>query len=153
MSFRVTCRRNDKTVCFTVLGKVNNHMDSLAKYIKAKSDNREGVVIDIRGVTRRPEPDKLFIHILRYPSTCARKLAVVDLEENRAFSSLFEHLARTRGYEVCCFADIETAGNWLSNDHTPSNISPRRADNLGRILAVFRSRWNLTRWPQAITSR
>lgn len=113
MGFRIACQSVDRTPCFVVFGALSGHLDSLAKYVKAKAPRRSGVLIDIRGVTRRPGADKLFIHALKYPSTCCCNIALIDFQENRTVCLLFERLLQTRGYRVRFFSNEEAAWDWL----------------------------------------
>lgn len=113
MGLKIACQNVDRTLCFVVFGTLSGHLDSLAKYVKAKAARRNRVLIDIRGVTKRPAADKLFIHALKYPSTCSCNIALLDCQENRTFCLLCERLLQTRGYQVCSFSNEEVARGWL----------------------------------------
>src|SRR5690348_7410684 len=141
MSFTITCDTHQAVPCFQVSGSAANHLDSIARYIKAKALGRQGFVLNIRGVTTRPLAGKLFIHVLKYPPGSFRKIALVDLDENRAFCSLYEHLARTRGYQVCSFGDMDMANEWLLCGEAPPNVTRRRID-LIHGLALLRHSLN-----------
>src|SRR5262249_10960648 len=130
MGLKIACQSIDRTLCVEVFGTLTGHLDSLAKYVKAKAVRRNSVLIDIRGVTKRPGADKLFIHALKYPSICSCKIALVDFQENRTFCLLFQRLLQTRGYQICSFSDEETARSWLLT---------------GRTLSATKERFYLTR--------
>ena len=145
MSFKIACLTHEKATCFQVFGGIANHLDSIALYVMAKAAGRRGVVLDIRAVTTRPGADKVFIHVLKYPTVCFRKIALVDVKENRRYWSLYERLVRTRGYQVRFFGDIEMASEWLSGDDATLNASHSRFSFASQVLTVLRQILNSTR--------
>jgi hypothetical protein len=152
MSFRIACQAHEMGPCFEVFGEVANHLDSIARYVRAKATDRQAVLLDIRAVTTRPSADKVFIHVLKYPSVCLRKIALVDLTENRRFCSLYEQLVRTRGYQVRFFGDVEKANEWLSGDDTSSKASRNRFGVLSQALTALRQSLNPMRIVHATTT-
>ena len=124
MGFKIDCQKHEQALCFEVVGEINNHLDSIARYISAKAAYREGVVIDIRGATRRPSVEKVFIHVLKYPTTCLRKIALVDLRQNWPLCALYARLVQRRGYQTCSFSDVEAARDWLLTDRVASKLDP-----------------------------
>jgi|KBSMisStaDraftv2_1062788.scaffolds.fasta_scaffold41562_2 hypothetical protein len=120
MGLQIACQDVDRTLCFVVFGALSGHLDSLAQYVRAKAVRRNRILIDIRGVSKRPAADNVFIHALKYPSTCSCNIALLDCQENRTFCLLCERLLQTRGYQVCAFSNEETAWEWLLTGRTQS---------------------------------
>lgn len=137
MSFKIACQANEKAPCFEVSGEIANHLDSIGRYISAKADDRHGVVLDIRPVTIRPSADKLFIHVLKYPAVCSRKIALVDLTENRRFWSVYKQLVCTRGYQVHICGEVKTAIEWLLSDRPVSEANRSRIRFLTQLPAIL----------------
>lgn len=125
MSLKMNCETQEKLTYFKIVGEGAN-LDSIARYVRAEVADRHGFVVDIRAVTTRPRADKVFIHVLKYPPGCSRKIALIDLNTNHSFCSLYEQLARTRGYRARCFADLEMANRWVLNDDAPSQARCNR---------------------------
>lgn len=150
MGFKIACQSIDRILCFEVFGALSGHLDSLAKYVKAKAACRNSVVIDIRGVTKRPGADGLFIHVLKYPSSCSCEIAVVDFQENRIFCLLFERLLRTRGYQICASSDEDTAKGWLLTGRALSTKEHLRL--VRQILAAVKNRLNPIRLTDVTSS-
>ena len=143
MNFKIACQTHEKITSFEVFGPAANHLDSIARYVRAKVTGPQGVVLDIRAVTTRPAADKVFIHILKYPATiCLRKIALVDLNENRRFGSLYERLVRTRGYQARLFSDIAMANEWLLSDDATSKANRSRLGSLIHVPRVLRRSLN-----------
>ena len=137
MSFRIACHMDEKCPCFEIIGEAADHMDRIARYVNGKSPNREGIMLDLRAVTKKPAADQLFIHVLKYPNGCHRKIALIDLKENRAFFQLYECLVRTRGYQAQLFGDRETAYDWLQKGNIPPRAHPPRVHSVRHTLAAF----------------
>ena|SRR5215813_3187990 len=151
MGLKIACQMHERTLCFEVLGGLSDHLDSVARYVRGKAAHRDGVMVDIRGATRRPGADKLFIHVLKYPGICSCKIALVDFEENWVFCSLFEHLLRRRGYQICSFANVDTARQWLSTDLMPARPK-HRMFLVRQILAAIKERLKPMRFSHATTT-
>lgn len=100
--------------------------------------DQQGIVLDIRAVTTRPRADKIFIHVLKYPTVCLRKIALVDLNENRWFYSLYERLVRKRGYQVRFFAEIQAANEWVLSNAAISKANPSVFGFFTHVVAVLR---------------
>lgn len=149
MSFRISCETREKITYFKIVGEAANHLDSIARYVRAKVADRRGFVVDIRSVTARPLADKVFIHVLKYPPGCLRKLALIDGNENRPFCALYQRLARTRGYQVRYFDDVDTANQWVSSDEPLACHG--RWSFLGNGLTVLRHSLNPMRLLHAAT--
>lgn len=153
MGRKSSCETYEKLTYFKIVGEAANHLDGIARYVRAKLAARQGFVLDIRAVTTCPRADKVFIHVLKYPPGCLRKIAVVGLSENRTFCSLYETLVRTRGYRARCFCDVEMANQWVLNDDAPVQGSSRRLGWLSHTLAIVRHSLNPMRLLHATTSR
>ena len=151
MSFRISCRTQQTVPCFEVSGEAANHLDSIVRYVKAKALGRQGFVLDIRAVTKRPPAGSLFIHVLKYTPGFSRKIALVDVEENSAFCSLYERLVRTRGYRVRIFDNVQMANEWLLRDDAPCKTRGARLDFV-QGLRFLRHSLNPMRLLHAATS-
>lgn len=151
MSFRISCHTQQTVPCFAVSGEAAHHLDSIVRYVKAKAPGRQGFVLDIRAVTTRPLAGSLFIHVLKYAPGFSRKIALVDVEENRAFCSLYERLVRTRGYRVHVFDNPEKANEWLLCDDVPCKTTGGRFEFL-HGLTLLRHSLNPMRLLHAETS-
>ena len=151
MGFRIACQCVSTNLCFEVFGTLSDHLETLAKYVRGKAVSHKNVLIDIRGVTQRPGAGKLFIHVLKYPSTCSCTIALVDFQENRMFCQLFERLLQTRGYQVCCFSDETTARDWLLRDHARSTTK-EHCYSARQVLAAVKERLQPIRFSRLTTS-
>lgn len=138
MSFKISYQTSANIPRFEVFGEAANHLDSIARYVRAKVADQKGIVLDIRAMTTRPRADKVFIHVLKYPTVCLRKIALVDLNDNRWFCSLYERLAQKRGYRVRFFGDVEMANEWLLSDDAESKASQGCFGFLGQVVTILR---------------
>src|SRR5215472_11151746 len=140
MGYKISCERGDKVLSFEISGNIKNHLDAVALYVRAQLTEAEtdGVLVDIRKANGRPGVGKLFLHILKYPPTRRGRIALIDLEENHAFCSIYELLVRRRGYDIRSFLDFEAGRDWLGTNKTNTkNSQPVR-----RLLDRLRA------WPQ-----
>ena len=150
MSFRISWRPQQTAACFEVCGEIANHLDSIMRYVKTKAVGRPSLLLDIRGATKRPLADKLFIHVLKYPPGFRQRIALVDLKEHGAFCSLYARLVRSRGYQVRFFGDVDVANEWLRGGDLPPKASRSRVFCQG--LTLLRHSFNPIRLLHATTT-
>jgi len=151
MSCKIRCETYEKCTYFKIVGEAGNHLDSIARYVRAKATDRRGIVMDIRALTIRPRADEVFIHVLKYPPGASRKIALIRLNKNHSVCSLYEQLARTRGYRACCFDDLESANRWVVNDDGPLQVRCNRWSFLAHGLTILRHSLNPLRLRHATT--
>ncbi|HEX4920561.1 MAG TPA: hypothetical protein VFV92_07460 [Candidatus Bathyarchaeia archaeon] len=115
MAYRIQFEPRENILCFEVIGSIRNHIDSLAKYVMYRIANTrmENVLLDLRSAADRPGPAKLFIHVLRYPVAQHITCALIDLERNREFVSLYAKLVQPRGHKIRFFDNPEEGTSWL----------------------------------------
>jgi len=140
MGYKISCERGDKVLSFEISGNIKNHLDAVALYVRAQLTEAEtdGVLVDIRKANGRPGVGKLFLHILKYPPTRRGRVALIDLEENHAFCSIYELLVRRRGYEIRSFPDSEVGKAWLVSNKTTT----KRSEPVRRLFDRLKT------WPQ-----
>lgn len=140
MGYKISCERGDKVLSFEISGDIKNHIDAIAIYVRAQLTEAEtdGALVDIRKANGRPGVGKLFLHILKYPPARKGRVALIDLEENHAFCSIYELLVRRRGYDIRSFLDSEAGRAWLGTNKT----NTKKNRHVGRFVN------RLKVWPQ-----
>ncbi|OPY71617.1 MAG: hypothetical protein A4E63_01464 [Syntrophorhabdus sp. PtaU1.Bin050] len=79
-----------------------------------KRSKPQRVLIDLRKSRGRPGIADTYMLVRDYPINTPRvKTAIVDLEENKEFTSFYESVAVNWGYPTRCFDSIDEAEKWL----------------------------------------
>lgn len=140
MGYKISCERGDKVLSFEISGDIKNHIDAIALYVRAQltEAQTDGALVDIRKAIGRPGVGKLFLHILKYPPTGTGRVALIDLEENHAFCSIYELLVRRRGYDIRSFLDFEAGRAWIVTNKT----NTKKRQHIGRFVNRLKA------WPQ-----
>jgi hypothetical protein len=136
MAYTIRFQLQKNVLCFEVSGSICNHLDSIARYVtyRIAESKTASVLLDLRHAVGRPGPAKLFIHVLRYPLMQHIQCALVDLEENHEFVSLYLKLVRHRGHAISFFANPDDGKAWLRTaqkriaPHTGKSCPPAARD-------------------------
>jgi hypothetical protein len=115
MPYTVRFQLQENVLCFEFIGSISNHLDSIAKYVmyRIAEWKTTNVLLDLRNAFGRPDPAKLFIHVLRYPCVHHIQCALVDLGQNHEFVSLYLKLVRHRGHTIRFFDNPDEGKAWL----------------------------------------
>ena len=138
MAYKIQYQLQENVLCFEITGSIRNHLDSISKYVmyRIAKTRTEKVLLDLRYAADRPGPAKLFIHVLRYPLVRHIKCALIDLEHNHEFVSLYLTLVRHRGHRIHFFADPDTGKAWLRTEveHQRTAHAQNASDVSGGLL-------------------
>lgn len=118
MDYRIEQTQTDEILRIRLFGVSNeSNANSIAQDILAIVDNNDAtrLLVDVRNLKGRLSPTDTYWHVQKYPRYTAHvRVAVVDVEQNRAFDALHETMSNNRGFNMRYFYDPTEAEQWLS---------------------------------------